>query len=279
MASQKLPEFVLFGDSLTQWSFYESNQGCGWFLMGKYANKIRIVNEGNNHSYRHLSYTSDTLKANFREIIKRATTPTEAPTLLFTIWVGANDACFVGSREYVPLPAFEENIRLYVDTILSETSMANTNIVLLTPPPINIPDTRYDDGGVDIGPAGAVERDPKQERGYRTYMSKKRYAEKVMEIAGSYDDTGRVAGLHLWRAFVDAALADQNRLGDEDAYTEDRLPGCGLKGAKQFKQGYFDDGLHLDALGYNLVSTALLEVVLGKWPELAPERIQTSTQI
>jgi hypothetical protein len=44
--SKQLPEFVLFGDSLTEWSFDESTQGFGLFLEKKYAGKARVVNEG-----------------------------------------------------------------------------------------------------------------------------------------------------------------------------------------------------------------------------------------
>ena len=97
-------------------------------------------------------------------------------------------------------------------------------------------------------PMAAVRSDPKEERGYRTYMSKKRYAENIMEIAKSYEETGRVVGLNYWKGLIDTGLEDQNRLGDEDAYDEARLPGCGLKWAKQFRRGYFTDGLHLGPL-------------------------------
>jgi hypothetical protein len=40
------PEFVLFGDSLTEWGFDEYNEGFGWFLEQKYQRKVSIVNEG-----------------------------------------------------------------------------------------------------------------------------------------------------------------------------------------------------------------------------------------
>ena len=43
---EKLPQIVLFGDSLTQWGFEESNGGFGWVLKDKYAGKAEIVNEG-----------------------------------------------------------------------------------------------------------------------------------------------------------------------------------------------------------------------------------------
>lgn len=41
-----LPEFVLFGDSLTEWSFDEETQGFGLFLEKTYKGKAAIVNEG-----------------------------------------------------------------------------------------------------------------------------------------------------------------------------------------------------------------------------------------
>lgn len=41
-----LPEFVLFGDSLTEWSFDEITEGFGLFLEQKYKDKAAIVNEG-----------------------------------------------------------------------------------------------------------------------------------------------------------------------------------------------------------------------------------------
>ena len=47
MASPKrLPEFVLFGDSLTEWSFNENTQGFGLFLEESYADTVAIINEG-----------------------------------------------------------------------------------------------------------------------------------------------------------------------------------------------------------------------------------------
>ena len=41
-----LPEFILFGDSLTEWSFSEDTQGFGLFLEKQYEGKVNMVNEG-----------------------------------------------------------------------------------------------------------------------------------------------------------------------------------------------------------------------------------------
>lgn len=163
--------------------------------------------------------------------------------------------------------------------------------MLITPPPINVPEPLPNDDE-DLGPAlaKALEgKDPKKDRGYMTYMSKKRYAEGIMSIASEYEETGRVAGLDYWRALVDAGLEEQGRTGEVD---EDKFPGCGLSGAKEFGSGWFTDGLHLDqkvrhyahshlvsatnvTQTYNVLSKVLTETVIGKWPELSPERIET----
>ncbi|KAF2188187.1 SGNH hydrolase [Zopfia rhizophila CBS 207.26] len=264
-SKRQLPEIVLFGDSLTQWAFDELTGGFGWVLEQKYAGKAEVFNED--------SYTSSWLKPNFQRIIERATEPYAPPTLLLIIFLGANDACLPPTGAHVPIDKFEDNLREFVETVLIQDNMADTKIVLITPPPINIPDPLPDEIG--IGPAGAAatKQDPKQDRGYLTYMSKKSYGDKIMEIARFYEETDRVAGLDFWKKLIDAGLADQNRLGDEDAYDEERLPGCGLKWAKEFKSGYFTDRLHLGGLAYDILSRELLELVLKKWPELDPDRI------
>lgn len=47
-----LPEFVLFGDSLTEWSFDEETKGFGLFLQRQYDGKVKIVNEGTISNHR-----------------------------------------------------------------------------------------------------------------------------------------------------------------------------------------------------------------------------------
>jgi hypothetical protein len=42
----QLPEFVLFGASMTEWSFKEKTQGPGWFLEKEYEGRVQVLNEG-----------------------------------------------------------------------------------------------------------------------------------------------------------------------------------------------------------------------------------------
>ncbi|KAF9694454.1 hypothetical protein EKO04_007303 [Ascochyta lentis] len=256
----RTPEFILFGDSLTEWSFDEEKEGFGWLLEQKYQSKARMLNEGQ------AGYTSTRLLSDFDRIIARATSPQAPRTLLFTIFLGANDACFVGDTEYVPLPVFEANIRYFVETVLTQDAMSDTKIVLITPPPINIPSP--DSVGIGESEIEQLNALKKKQRGYRTYMSKKRYAEQIMLIAGDYEETGRVIGLDFWGELANKRLEE---VGEN--YDEERLPGSGLYGARAFDDGYFTDGLHLDKKGYNVLSKALYESMLAKWPELAPDRL------
>lgn len=190
--------------------------------------------------HRH-SYTSTDIKSDFDRVIRRATSPDATKTLLFTILLGANDACIlIGDTEYVPLPIFEVNIREFIETILTQDAMKDTKIVLITPPPINVNAPLPEDlSEEELAREIALD---KKRHPYRTYMNKKRYAQKVMQIAEEYEETGRVVGLDLWNRMVDAALAE---LGVTER-DEENLPGSGLQGGLEFPQEWFVDGLHLD---------------------------------
>jgi hypothetical protein len=142
------------------------------------------------------SYTSTHLKDDFTRIIHRATSPGAAPTLLFTIFIGANDAAMVGETEYVPWPIFSANIRGFLDTILSEDAMENTKILLITPPPINgsVVETGENKSAREIEDINQWRKEGPR---YKTYMSKRRYADGIMQIAKEYEKTGRVVGLNF----------------------------------------------------------------------------------
>lgn len=214
------------------------------------------------------SYTSSTLNRDFDRIIARATSPGAAATLLFIIFIGANDACIIGDSEYVPWPTFEKNIRRFIDTILAQDAMSDTKIVIITPPPIACPSPALDPSlsQEEIDAANDLKKEGPR---YRTYMSKKKYAEGLLRIAENYEETGRVVGLNFWQGVVDALLQEE-----EDVYDEEKPPGCGLIGARAFGKAWFTDGLHMDVKGYNVLSKALLALITEKWPELAPESIR-----
>jgi lysophospholipase L1-like esterase len=214
------------------------------------------------------SYTSTDLVSDFNRIIERCTSFRSPPTLLFTIFVGANDACFIGNKEHVPWPRFSTNIRFFIETIVTQDAMSDTKIVIITPPPINGPEA-WSTGGLDKEDLDAANQAKMEGLRYKTYMSKKRYAEGLMEIVKEYEETGRVIGLNFWRGIV-----EESGLGNWDEWEVSGLwPGSGLIGAKSFEQGWFTDGLHLDVKGYGVLNRMLTEAVTKTWPELMSERL------
>lgn len=146
--------------------------------------------------------------------------------------------------------------------------MSQTKIVIITPPPINGPEAKLN-GTETQDDIEDTNKWKKEGPRYKTYMSKKRYAEGLMEIAKEYEETGRVVGLDYWRAMVEAS-----GLGTWEEFEETGLwPGSNLLGAKSFENGWFTDGLHLNVKGYKVLNELLMEKVVGKWPELAAEKL------
>lgn len=141
--------------------------------------------------------------------------------------------------------------------------MAETKVVLVTPPPINIwsPETH----GEIIDDMEDLNKEERKLKSYKTYKSKQRYAKRVMEIAEDYKETGRVIGINFWKDLVNARLEEIKM-----DYDDDNLPGSGLYGVEDFGEGYFTDGLHLEKKGYNVLSQSLYRKMLATWPQLAP---------
>lgn len=195
--------------------------------------------------------------------------------MLITIFLGANDACLPPASAHVPLPEYEQHIRYYVNTILENPATKGTRVVLITPPPINVSAPAQSE--VDIpSVAMALESAARHGMGHKTWLSKRTYAEKVVKIGREFEaKTDLVTVLDFWKALTKVGCLEE---GDEPAMaakrfrkldTEDKLPGCGLPGAKKFGSGFFADGLHLDSVvGFRDIPLNNLELTEGNKIEL-----------
>ena len=150
--------------------------------------------------------------------------------------------------------------------------MAHTKIMLITPPPSNCNEATVN-GGETQDEIDEANRWKMEGPRYKTYMSKKRYAEGMMDIAKEYEETGRVVGLDFWRGIVEEKIKEDGTGSWEELEKSGMWPGCGLIGAKSFEKGWFTDGLHLDKKGYGVLNRMVMEGVVGTWPELAPEKL------
>ncbi|KAM0035098.1 putative GDSL lipase/esterase, SGNH hydrolase superfamily [Helianthus debilis subsp. tardiflorus] len=121
------PQFVLFGDSITELSFRCG--GWGASLTDTYSRKADIVVRG------YGGYTTRWALFLLHHIFPLTSS---TPPVATTVFFGANDAALTGrysERQHVPLDEYKENLRKIVRH-LKECSPTML-IVLITPPPID----------------------------------------------------------------------------------------------------------------------------------------------
>ena len=151
---------VVFGDSITQHGFVTTDGSIGWVgrLSNHFSRRMDIFNRGFS------GYTT-------RDAI--AIWPTIAHTLppkldLVVIFFGANDAILHGAGpQSVELHEFSSNL----ERIVSLVGTRNTNVVLVTPPPI------YD---VDLQERNRARAKPVLLD--RTNDNTKKYADAVVQV-------------------------------------------------------------------------------------------------
>lgn len=215
----------------------------------------------------------------FAAVMKRIRTQHTVPPLLITVFLGANDAV-LWPTVHVPIQQFIDNIRYFVDEILSEPKAKGAKVLLITTPPINAVEAIWPEtlaGTPEDLSQSEFEEECRASIGHRTWESKLRYAQAVMDLARSYQERGesRVRVVDFWAAATNYALGMEQR--DVIASCKDvilpldvdaRLPGCGLPGAKEFPDGVMTDRLHLGDRGYRVLTDAVMRVLQSIWPEV-----------
>ncbi|KIJ44177.1 hypothetical protein M422DRAFT_779656 [Sphaerobolus stellatus SS14] len=198
-----------------------------------YARKLDVINRGLS------GYNSEWAIPVFKQIIAKKSEQANVPGIaLFTIWFGANDACILPSRQHVPLPRFSANIAYFITALKdpeSEYYSENTHIILITPPPINTYQR-----GADLqsrNPPVALDRE---------FEVTKQYAEAVKEVGKRHG----VPVVDIWTVFYDAVGRDEKKLAK-----------------------FMDDGLHLNAEGYEVMYDSLIQTITKEFPEIHYEKL------
>lgn len=165
--------------------------------------------------------------------------------LLVTIFLGANDACLTAFDTLVPLSEYEEHIRTYVNSILEHHATEGTKVVLITPPPVDVPSPGEIDEDTLPEILDTMRAVAKGGRGHRTWESKRKFAQKIIEIGREFEaKSDLVTVLDLWTAITKSACNKHGNLDYDELDVEDMLPGSGMPGAKTMGKGFFLDGLH-----------------------------------
>lgn len=154
----------------------------------------------------------------------------------------------------MPIDRYAANIRSFIDAILTDGSpaFAKTRIILITPPPINCSDplSRFTKGVLSETQEKVLlmnlEKTAREGHAWKTWVAKLRYAERIVQVAGSYPE--RVFAVDAWRALTQHGLFLEGReeglATPLDVDEGMKWLGCGLPGAGVFGTDVLVDGLH-----------------------------------
>ncbi|TRY85963.1 hypothetical protein DNTS_015372 [Danionella cerebrum] len=121
----KWPQIILFGDSITQFSFQAN--GWGSQICHKLERKCDVINRGLS------GYNTRWAKI----VLPRMVPVSDAPVAAVTVFFGANDCALEEKNptQHVPLEEFSENLKDIVSYLRSAGVTAD-KVIFITPPPL-----------------------------------------------------------------------------------------------------------------------------------------------
>ncbi|KAF2718033.1 lipolytic enzyme [Polychaeton citri CBS 116435] len=249
-----MDQFLLFGDSITQQSFSQSQPpGRGGFafnaaLSNAYIRRLDIVNRGLS------GYNTTQALRVLPQVIPR---PETARLRFLTVFFGANDARLPNTpgspQQSVDLPLYMENLRQIIQHPCVQAH-EGTRIIVITPPPV---EERL---GLQIDKLDAPEiLAPK-----RTALNAGNYAEAAKGVAGEMN----VACLDLWSFMMERAgfIAAKYQAQHD-------LPGSLVVEENEMLRSWLHDGLHFSPAGYEILYEALMDLISKVWPDQLPENL------
>ncbi|EPS96029.1 hypothetical protein FOMPIDRAFT_1025526 [Fomitopsis schrenkii] len=232
MAANVQDVIMLIGDSITQGGW--ESHGFAQQLAYVYNRKLDVINRG--LSGYNTEWAIPVLEQCFAKRDERTNLPT---VRLLTIWLGANDAAQLPTRQHVPLARYRANLRTLVRTVAAPDSprySPATHVLLLTPPPVS----------EAMWARRQAAKDPPRVLDRRFEVTRA-YADAAREVAAE-------EGVHVvdvWTAIWEKAEEKEDRLS-----------------------AYLADGLHLTAEGYKVVSDILMDAINKHFPEMHPDKLQ-----
>ncbi|KAH9837603.1 SGNH hydrolase-type esterase domain-containing protein [Rhodofomes roseus] len=232
MAATVQDMIMLLGDSITQGGW--EPHGFAQQLAYVYNRKLDVINRGMS------GYNTEWIIPVLEQCFAKKNERTNLPNIrLLTIWLGANDAAQLPTRQHVPLDKYRANLRTLVRTVTSPDSprySPEARVLLLTPPPMS--ETMWARRQAAKVPPRMLDR---------KFDVTKAYAEAVREVAGEL-------GVHVvdvWTAIWERADEKEERLAE-----------------------YLSDGLHLTENGYKVVFEILMKAITTHFPEMDPDKLQ-----
>ncbi|KAM6917181.1 isoamyl acetate-hydrolyzing esterase 1 homolog [Lycodopsis pacificus] len=125
------PKVILFGDSITQFSFQPN--GWGAEIANKLARKCDVLNRGLS------GYNSRWAKLLLPRLINN-TNAADNNIAAVTVFFGANDCALEDKnpQQHVPLKEYSENLR-DISRLLASAGVPADRVIFITPPPVDEP--------------------------------------------------------------------------------------------------------------------------------------------
>jgi len=249
-------QIVLFGDSITQFSFSPDLTGWGAYLADAYQRKFDVMNRGFS------GYNTDWALPILQQLLPTVDEQQAGkPRIrLITIFFGANDAALPFAYQHVPITRYTDNLSEMFNMIKNPNSKyynPDARVILITQPPLNEPQwkKRCEDNGDPLN---------------RTAEVAKAYAEAAREIAGQH----KIPVCDLWTELMQL-VGEETQLNGEDEVIEVASKTCYAdeKSCKRELSDFLLDGLHLNSNGNQVLARALLKTIKTHYPELDPETI------
>ncbi|XP_071354112.1 isoamyl acetate-hydrolyzing esterase 1 homolog [Trachinotus anak] len=125
------PKVILFGDSITQFSFQAD--GWGAEIANKLARKCDVVNRGLS------GYNSRWAKIVLPRLINSQSSA-DNNIAAVTVFFGANDCALEDKnpQQHIPLQEYSENLK-EITRLLSSAGVSADKVIFITPPPLHEP--------------------------------------------------------------------------------------------------------------------------------------------
>ncbi|RDW65447.1 hypothetical protein BP5796_10139 [Coleophoma crateriformis] len=247
MTFKKYPQFILFGDSITQFSSYlKDGYSFGAQLEEHCQRRLDVINRGLG------GYNT----ANALSIIEQVIPPTSCAQVDYLLVAfGANDAVLPGfTAQHVPLQQYAKNI----ETIISHPLVKahNPKILLVTPPPI------------DEVVRGRLDKAQGLKEVSRRQAVTREYARAIKKIVIDYQAKGLdIVLVDLWQAMMDKIAELTPGYVDDEQAGGKNLLGSEEKGENDVCKRFFYDGLHFTGAGYEVFYDTLVKHVGETWKD------------
>ncbi|CAO3573606.1 unnamed protein product [Mortierella alpina] len=285
--------FLLFGDSITQYSFDVAERGFGAQLAHVFQRRLDVINRGfsgytteqaihllpqflprcsqpqppqsSNHSqqqqhHHQQEHDQEQEQEQEQEESQSSLLRKSSKIEFLALFFGANDACLSPSPQHVDMDRYEQNLRAMIDMVhhpASRTYSPETRIIVVCPPPVD--EIRWAIRRQERGMA--MDRDPEVTR---------QYAETCLKVAREYQEKWSRTRRNEQEA-EGVASSSCSQHGQVDVIDTWTIMMDQVKAGTHTLGEYLKDGLHLASKGNDVIFEEIMKIIRSRYPEWDPD--------